>query len=220
MCTAEWQMQIILNWSSKFDKELSAILIIWLFQSSEWTIILTMWFRFFAFYANSKIWNNLLLLRWNLPGTYRISRCSSLLPRNLSLLLLLLHLVSQKNKQVKVSAQSVSNRLIKKFATGSDICLKIFMLFLFSVLSPVPPLPLLPSQTHYTPPTRILQPERSSPRIIWWPSARLSHTSQKALGLDVYLSALRLPPLSQTPLRMQNISAIISVTISAGAAEL
>lgn len=67
-------------------------------------------------------------------------------------------------------------------------------------------------KTHYTPPTASV---RSSPHIIWWPSARLSHAFQKPPG---WMFICR--PLSQTLLRMQNISVIIATTISTGAAEL
>lgn len=89
--------------------------------------------------------------------------------------------------------------------------------FLFSPRqTPSPPpvlhLLLLLPKTHYNPPTASA---RSSPHIIWWPSARLSRAFQKPRG---WMFICR--PLSQTLLRMQNISAIIAATISTGAAEL
>lgn len=56
------------------------------------------------------------------------------------------------------------------------------------------------SSSHYLrlitphPPITRHREARSSPHIIWWPSARLSHASQKAPRLDVYLSS----PLSNS----------------------
>lgn len=90
------------------------------------------------------------------------------------------------------------------------------ILFFFSSfplhIIPFPTSSHLQYKTHYTPPTASA---RSSAHIIWWPSARLSHAFQKPRG---WMFICR--PLSQTLLRMQNISVIIAATISTGAAEL